>query len=155
MTGQWEKYIGDAARAGHDAFFATERYGDNGELAPVKRNDVWRATAEAMLAAVAPLIEQDTRERLVAAAARAVEREGCEDPRAKIVSDLRWLAAARKEYCLRCPEHQGDMQAMGPTALAVHDDHDAAERLAGIVEGTHSARGWLPSWRWDEWEARQ
>lgn len=72
----YEKFVERAAEAGHDAFFATERYDDQGELLPVGRQDVWRAVAEAVLAVVGPLIAEDTRDRMVAAAAVAVEREG-------------------------------------------------------------------------------
>lgn len=96
---------------------------------------------------------EEARMRMVEAAKRAVEKE--DDPRAAIVSDLRFLAEARKDYCHRCPEHQGDMNEMGPMALAVHEEHATALWLADIVEGTNTARGWLPSWRWSEWTARQ
>lgn len=84
----------------------------------------------------------------------ALERRSAEDLRAKIVSDLRYLAEARKDYCGRCPEHQGDMMQMTPTEMGVHDGHATAAWLADIVEGSNDAKGWLPSWRWDEWEAR-
>jgi hypothetical protein len=73
------------------------------------------------------------------------------EARAEVVAELRLLAAARKDYCHRCPEHQGDMAAMSPTDLGVHDNHATAEWLADIIEGTNAGHGWLPSWRWDEW----
>lgn len=69
------------------------------------------------------------------------------------VKRLRFLAEARKDYCHHCPEHQGDMHTMGPLALAVHEEHASASWLADILEGTNDAKGWLPSWRWAEWEA--
>lgn len=68
-----------------------------------------------------------------------------------VVEALRFLAAARKEYCHRCPEHQGDMAAMSVTDLAVHEEHATADWLADIIAGSNDAKGWLPSWRWDEW----
>lgn len=76
-TDQWEKYVEPAALAmngGQD--HAVERWGDE---------------VRTVLAVVGPLIAEDTRERIVAAAARAVERtctstrtnrgdgRGCED----------------------------------------------------------------------------
>ena len=74
--------------------------------------------------------------------------------RRQVAEDLRWLAVARKDYCRRCPETQGDMHDMGPLALAVHEEHATASWLADIIEGKNDAMGWLPSWRWDEWQAR-
>jgi hypothetical protein len=133
VTGQWEQYV----------------------EAAVAELELYPPDVERVVAFVGPLIAEGTRVRMVEAAVEIMEREGVEDTRAAIISDLRWLAEARKEYCQRCPEHQGDMHDMGPTALAVHDDHDAAERLADIIEGTNEAKGWLPSWRWDEWRSRQ
>jgi len=70
---------------------------------------------------------------------------------AEAVADLRLLAAARKEYCQHCPESLGDMAAMHPSSLAVHMNHETAEWLADILEGTNSGHGWLPSWRWEQW----
>lgn len=117
-------------------------------------------SSQAVGVLLAPVVDQmlaaraeEARMRMVEAAKRAVESE--DDPRAAIVSDLRFLAEARKDYCHRCPEHQGDMNEMGPMALAVHEEHATALWLADIVEGTNTARGWLPSWRWSEWTARQ
>jgi hypothetical protein len=154
----FDKYVERATDALRDSGFVDP---DDDTVPTYRGNNpipVWvpaEGAAKAVLAAVGPLIAEDTRERMVAAAARAVEREGSEDPRAKIVADLRWLAAARKEYCQRCPDDEGEMRVMTPTELAVHSDHEAAEQLAGIIEGVNSARGWLPSWLWDEWEARR
>jgi hypothetical protein len=74
--------------------------------------------------------------------------------RKQVAEDLRFLAAARKDYCARCPEHQGDMHEMGNMALAIHEEHMSASWLADIIDGKNDAKGWLPSWRWDEWKAR-
>jgi hypothetical protein len=94
----------------------------------------------ALEAALPHLRLHETRE------ARAIRRE--------VAEDLRFLAEARKDYCHSCPEYQGDMHEMGPMALAVHEEHASATWLADIIEGKNDARGWLPSWRWDEWTAR-
>lgn len=163
MTGQWEQYVEQAAETMWESFRPGVWPRDNGVLEPIPawadcaeaERESCRDEVRAALVVVGPLIAEDTRVRMVTAAAEIVKREGVEDVRAKIVADMRWLAEARKEYCQRCPEHQGDMHDMGPTALAVHDDHDAAERLADILDGSPNWKGWLPSWRWDEWEARQ
>lgn len=74
-AGQWEPFVERAARAGHDAFFTTEQHDDSGNLIPVPREMVWSTVARAVLATVGPLIAEDTRERMVAAAAAAIERE--------------------------------------------------------------------------------
>lgn len=73
MTGQWEKYVEQAAKAIDPPAFDETAPNHAGHVRQFRRD---RATskARAMLAAVGPLIEQDTRERMVAAAARAVER---------------------------------------------------------------------------------
>lgn len=143
---QWEQYVAPAMHAMLDC--------DHNGIQCYSPKPI-DETVRAVLAAVGPRIAEDTRDRLIAAAGKAVEREQPIDVRAKIVADLRFLAAARKDYCQRCPEHQGDMHEMGPTALAVHEDHSAAAWLADILEGTNDAKGWLPSWRWDDWEWRR
>ena len=74
--------------------------------------------------------------------------------RRQVADELRWLAAGRKQYCHRCPESQNEMRDMSPTDLGVHDGHATADWLADIVERKNDAKGWLPSWLWDEWEAR-
>lgn len=74
--------------------------------------------------------------------------------RMKMIADLRFLAAARKEYCPGCPKTQSDMAAMNQIALCIHEEHVTAAMLADILEGTNTAHGWLPSWRWDAWNAR-
>jgi hypothetical protein len=77
------------------------------------------------------------------------------DERTALVADLRFLAASRAEYCRSCPKSQADMHAMSVPELAVHEEHKAAEWLANIIENDTGAPGWLPSWRWGEWEARR
>jgi hypothetical protein len=75
-----------------------------------------------------------------------------------IIEDIRWLAAARQEYCHL--NHKDD----GPTPSeyweasemerALHHEHQTAEGVARILDGGE-AWGWLPSWKEPEWERRQ
>lgn len=71
--------------------------------------------------------------------------------RQQIAAELRKLGEYRREYCHSCPQTAADYHAMDPIALAVHEEHTTAGWLADIVEGTNDAKGWLPSWRWDDW----
>jgi hypothetical protein len=73
----------------------------------------------------------------------------------KIVAQLRFLAAARRDYCHSCPQTATDFHKMDAMALAVHEEHESASWLASIIEGSNDARGWLPSWRWSEWEDKR
>ena len=71
MSGQWEKYVDDATRA-----FCVERWGEGlTDQADPDDIEFYRQGVAAAVAAVGPLIAEDTRERMVAAAGRAVERE--------------------------------------------------------------------------------
>lgn len=69
MTGQWEKYVEQAADEIQGHQIGSGYYSLN-----IGGTDA-REMAQAVLAVVGPLIERDTRERLVAAAARAIHRE--------------------------------------------------------------------------------
>ena len=75
--------------------------------------------------------------------------------RARVVADLRFLAKGRAAYCFRCPQTATEMQGMSPSEIAVHAEHEAAEWLANILAGSNDGKGWLPSWLWDAWEARE
>ena len=74
MSDQWEKYVEPAAVSIDPAAFDKSMPNHDGMVRQFRRD---RATelAQGVLAVVGPLIAEDTRERLVAAAARAVERE--------------------------------------------------------------------------------
>lgn len=64
-----------------------------------------------------------------------------QEVRKKIASDLFWLSAGRGEYDdERCAR-----------------ESNAARILAKIVQGEDefASKSWLPSWKWDEWEARK
>lgn len=65
MSGQWEKYVEQAVDA------VAARYPIRSVPRELVADDIRVA-----LAAVGPLIAEDTRERIVAAAGRIVEREG-------------------------------------------------------------------------------
>jgi hypothetical protein len=85
MTDQWEKYVEQAAEAGWESIRPTYWVDakDDGMYEAVPcwaeadeaDKESYRKIVRAELAVVGPLIAEDTRERLVAAAARAVERE--------------------------------------------------------------------------------
>lgn len=56
----------------------------------------------------------------------------------RAVEDIRWLADARDDYA-------------DPN---VREHTDVARLVADILSGKNEGYGWLPSWRWDEWEDR-
>lgn len=68
MTGQWEKYV--QAAADEITYHPGNRTGT-----PESRHPVSVMLARAVLATVGPLIAEETRERMVAAAGAALERE--------------------------------------------------------------------------------
>lgn len=68
MTGQWEKYV--QAAADEITYHPGNRTGT-----PESRHAVSVMLARAVLAVVGPLIAEDTRDRMVAAAKAAVGRE--------------------------------------------------------------------------------
>jgi hypothetical protein len=68
MTGQWEKYVEPAAKAQEQFWAPLRGHTDHPD-------EIDYALARATLAVVGPLIVEDTRVRIVAAAARAVERD--------------------------------------------------------------------------------
>lgn len=69
-----------------------------------------------------------------------------EEARQRIINELRWLADKRDEYSTdMLPQiHE---QAQTARQLA-----DILERKTPVVDGGEGW-GWLPSWRWDEWDA--
>jgi len=76
---QWEKYVEPAARLlDPDAFDQLDPH--HAHWALESRRQAARNRVRRVLGHAAPLIAQDTRERMVAAAARAVER-ACTSPR--------------------------------------------------------------------------
>lgn len=56
----------------------------------------------------------------------------------RAVADIRWLASARDDY-----DDPG-----------VREHTDVARLVADILTSQNDGYGWLPSWRWDEWEDR-
>jgi len=73
MNGEWEKYVEPAADA--ITYHPGNRTGT-----PDSRHPVSQILARAVLAAVGPLIAEDTRERMVAAAGRALEKDASHQP---------------------------------------------------------------------------
>lgn len=67
---------------------------------------------------------------------------------------LRFLGDARMEYGpRRPPETATDIAKMSTDDLMVWVQATTAKKLAGIIEDSAQAWGWLPSWRWDDWTA--
>jgi hypothetical protein len=56
----------------------------------------------------------------------------------RAIEDIRWLALARDDY----------------DDPRVREHTDAARLVADILASDNEGYGWLPSWRWDEWEDR-
>lgn len=69
--------------------------------------------------------------------------------KADVVAQLRWLAAARAEYD-HIPE--GGYHSATASDQLVHHEHRGVSGVADILEGISDGMGWLPSWRWDEWQ---
>jgi hypothetical protein len=67
-----------------------------------------------------------------------------EDVRALVIAELRWLADARDEYT-------GDEEIKRDTRTARHLA-DILERKHPVADGGEGW-GWLPSWKWAEWDA--
>lgn len=72
--------------------------------------------------------------------------------RETVVEALRFLAEARRGY-FQAPEPKTslDIDQMDASQLMIWTQIKTAEQLANIFEGGDDAKGWLPSWRWDEW----
>lgn len=116
MSGQWEQYVEKAAEA-QEQFWAPLRghtdYPDEIDF----------GLARAVLAAVAPLIAEDTRTRMVEAAGKIVEREGLASmyfcPSA---GEIEQHPGGGFDVCCEAPERH---EPITPAALA------AAKRLSG------------------------
>lgn len=68
-----------------------------------------------------------------------------DDERARVIAELRWLADARKEYeTVTFPEIARQVHTARHLA-------DILERRTPVADGGEGF-GWLPSWRWDEWD---
>jgi hypothetical protein len=113
MTEPWEKYVEQAAVSLDPAAFDRSIENHDGYIRQFRRA---RATelARGVLAVVGPLIVEDTRERLVAAAARAVERE------APPAADLKHL---------RCPYCGGELFVETETVSGFGTSWDSIDRI--------------------------
>lgn len=84
MTGQWERYVEQAAEAMWESFRPGAWPRGDGALEPIPawadcaegERESCRDEVRAALAVVGPLIAEDTRVRMVEAAAEIVKREG-------------------------------------------------------------------------------
>lgn len=70
-----------------------------------------------------------------------------------VAEDLRFLALARADYDQGNAPDPAEMDET-QKAACIRAEHVACGWLAGIIELSKSPAGWLPSWRWSEWEAR-
>lgn len=68
------------------------------------------------------------------------------------VEKLRWLADARAEYVSGPFETVNGYFALPDAERAIAREVLAARQLADILEGVNDGCGWLPSWKWDDWE---
>lgn len=73
--------------------------------------------------------------------------------RADVAEDLRFLAEARADYD-RGTAPEPDQMDDAQKAACIRAEHVAAGWLAGIIEMSKAPAGWLPSWRWAEWQQR-
>lgn len=61
--------------------------------------------------------------------------------RAHVLREIEWLMSARLDY-----SNETDDKVAEHMAVVKH--------LLGVLRGeAYAAEGWLPSWRWHEWEA--
>lgn len=65
---------------------------------------------------------------------------------------LRWLADARAKYVDGPFETIKQFHSLSPTMQSVAREVMTARMLADILEGKNNAYGWLPSWKWDDWD---
>lgn len=95
MTDQWEKYVEESAHLlDPGAFDQLDPH--HAHWAMGQRRDIAQRRARLVLEQAGPHIQADTRERVVAAAARAVERECAEDPRAAVAAEIVARLVARR-----------------------------------------------------------
>lgn len=97
------------------------------------------AAADAVLHSGGPGWESDAESIIIRLA------DALRDARAAIVSELRWLAKAREEY--QTPVFPGIEREVHTAYLLA----DILERRHPVADGGQGF-GWLPSWRWDEWD---
>ena len=87
---------------------------------------------------------------------RRVRAEAGEEGYRAAISDLRWLADRRDEYGgPRKVENVTDYFALSDTEKRIYDAVKDVHHTADILAGDNDGCGWLPSWRWDEWERRK
>lgn len=66
---------------------------------------------------------------------------------------LRWLADARAEYVDGPFETVEQFHSLSPTMQIIAREVIITRMLADILEGKNDAEFWLPSWKWDDWDA--
>lgn len=159
MSG-FEKYVGQAAEAlaRSTAHVAPTTHPWEGMSKSAKdRNEIHAA---AVLEAVGPLIAEDTRERMVAAAGRAVEREGCEDAADKARREYAAMDDRHLNSCIWIdPGRQVGVACFGGTrvpvdpfmAIVEEAGEDAARALWPSVTEAHVAAGKMWRSRYHEW----
>lgn len=87
MSGDWEKYVEEPARLLDPGAF-DEHDPHHPHWAMEQRRDIARRRARLVLEQAGPRIAEDTRERMVAAATRVLEREGACSERTKVADEI-------------------------------------------------------------------
>lgn len=158
MSG-WEKYVEQAAVSLDPAAFDRTIENHGGYIRQFRRD---RATelARGVLAAVGPLIAEDARERMVAAAARVLKREGCEDAADRARREYAAMDDRHLNSCIWIdPGRQVGVACFGGTrvpvdpfmAIVEEAGEDAARALWPSVTEAHVAAGKLWRARYHEW----
>lgn len=139
MTGQWEQYVEPAAVAMWELFRPGFWPRDDGVLEPIP---AWADCAEAerescrnevrtALAVVGPLIAEDTRVRMVEAAAEIVKREGSAETIA--LASLLALSERSSDGRLR--------DAIALVRSALHDEIEGEQAVPGRILGSNADYG--------------
>lgn len=75
---------------------------------------------------------------------------------AQAIDDARWLAEARAGYSsFRETKNAAEFFALSDPERAIHTQVVTARQIADLLAGDDDGMGWLPSWKWDEWEERR
>lgn len=65
---------------------------------------------------------------------------------------LRWLADARAEYVDGPFSTVDEFHRLSPTMQSIAREVMTVRLAADMLDGINDAFGWLPSWKWDEWD---
>lgn len=114
--------------------------------------------AEARAAGCTPACPSGEHEHELSLAARAAAaiREAHAAGYAQAIADTKWLAEARAQYSsFRETGNVADYFALSEPERAIHNQVVTARQVADLLSGDDDGMGWLPSWLWEDWEARR